>query len=181
MIYIQLLHERHKMFVYYHWRFSSQMLVKSQKCLFLKSLITKKDSLPQKWKCQDPSKMQMSWFLNYIFFGEISITSLAHQCILCSEWVPSEWESIQLIKTSICFTQLQSISRLMMDLFLTNMQLFISQEVNWCCVDYCDAFISCLDSHSDGTHSLQRILWWATYLFWWRSKLIFIFKCLKCE
>ncbi len=23
-------------------------------------------------------------------------------------------------------------------------------------VDYCDVFISCLDSHSDGTHSLQR-------------------------
>ncbi len=29
------------------------------------------------------------------------------------------------------------------------------------CVDYCDVFISCLDSHSDGTHSLQRIHWWA--------------------
>ncbi len=27
-------------------------------------------------------------------------------------------------------------------------------------VDYCDAFMSCLDSHSDGTHSLQRIHWW---------------------
>ncbi len=27
-------------------------------------------------------------------------------------------------------------------------------------VDYCDVFISCLDSHSDGTHSLQRIHWW---------------------
>ncbi len=24
-------------------------------------------------------------------------------------------------------------------------------------VYYCDVFISCLDSHSDGTHSLQRI------------------------
>ncbi len=33
-----------------------------------------------------------------------------------------------------------------------------------CCgllVDYCDVFISCLDSHSDGTHSLQRIHCWA--------------------
>ncbi len=28
------------------------------------------------------------------------ITSLAHQWILCSEWVPSEWESKQLIKPS---------------------------------------------------------------------------------
>ncbi len=29
-------------------------------------------------------------------------------------------------------------------------------------MDYCDVFISCLDSHSDGTHSLQRIHWWAS-------------------
>ncbi len=28
------------------------------------------------------------------------ITLLAHQWMLCSEWVPSEWESKQLIKTS---------------------------------------------------------------------------------
>ncbi len=30
---------------------------------------------------------------------KFSITSLAHQWIFCSEWVPSEWESKQLIKT----------------------------------------------------------------------------------
>ncbi len=29
--------------------------------------------------------------------------------------------------------------------------------MDWSSVDYCDVFISCLDSHSDGTHSLQRI------------------------
>ncbi len=29
-------------------------------------------------------------------------------------------------------------------------------------MDYCDVFISCLDSHSDGTHSLQRIHLWAS-------------------
>ncbi len=29
-------------------------------------------------------------------------------------------------------------------------------------VDYCDVFISCLDSHSDGTHSLQSIHCWAS-------------------
>ncbi len=36
--------------------------------------------------------------------------------------------------------------------------------LEWCglLVDYCDVFISCLDSHSDGTHSLQRIHWWAS-------------------
>ncbi len=34
--------------------------------------------------------------------------------------------------------------------------------LEWCglLVDYCDVFISCLDSHSDGTHSLQRIHCW---------------------
>ncbi len=45
------------------------------------------------------------------------------------------------------------------------------------CVDYCDVFISCLDSPSDGTHSLQRIHWWTSdamlhfskFVFWWRN------------
>ncbi len=34
----------------------------------------------------------------------------------------------------------------------------------WSGVDYLwiDVFISCLDSHSDGTHSLQRIHWWTS-------------------
>ncbi len=55
-----------------------------------------------------------------------------------------------------------SKNALMMDLYLTNIQLFSSQDVNideWCglLVDYCDVFISFLDSHSDGTHSLQSI------------------------
>ncbi len=39
-----------------------------------------------------------------------SIASLAHQCMLCSEWVPSEWESKPLINTSQLSTPLQSIS-----------------------------------------------------------------------
>ncbi len=36
--------------------------------------------------------------------------------------------------------------------------------LEWCglLVDYCGVFISCLDSHSDGTHSLQRIHWWTS-------------------
>ncbi len=50
----------------------------------------------------------------------------------------------------------------MMDLFLTNTQLFASQELCELLVDYCDVFISCFDSYSDGTHSLQRIHWWAS-------------------
>ncbi len=74
-----------------------------------------------------------------------------HQWILCSEWVPSEWESKQLIKTSQ---------------YSTSNPLYSSQSVNvGLLVDYCDVFTSCLDSHSDGTHSLQ---------IWWRNKLIYI-------
>ncbi len=45
--------------------------------------------------------------------------------------------------------------------------------MDWRGVDYCVAFISCLVSPSDGTHSLQRILCWASdissNLFWWRN------------
>ncbi len=33
--------------------------------------------------------------------------------------------------------------------------------MDWSGVDYCNVFISCLDSHSDGTHSLQSIHYWA--------------------
>ncbi len=37
----------------------------------------------------------------------------------------------------------------------------LTDGLEWCglLVDYCDVFISCLDSHSDGTHSLQSIHW----------------------
>ncbi len=36
--------------------------------------------------------------------------------------------------------------------------------LEWCglLVDYRDVFIRCLNSHSDGTHSLQRIHWRTT-------------------
>ncbi len=40
----------------------------------------------------------------------------------------------------------------------------LTDGLEWCglLVDYCNVFISCLDSHSDGTHSLQSIHWWAS-------------------
>ncbi len=68
----------------------------------------------------------------------------------------------------------------MMDLFLTN-----TQVLDWSglLVVYCNAFISCLDSHSDGTHSLERIHWWASdaafLQIWWRNKLIYILDGLR--
>ncbi len=53
----------------------------------------------------------------------------------------------------ICFLQTHSFCLLQM----------LTDGLEWCglLVDYCDVFISCLDSHSNGTHSLQSIHWWA--------------------
>ncbi len=45
-------------------------------------------------------------FFMGIDLDKFSITSLAHQWILCSEWVPSEWESKQLIKTDGLWTSI---------------------------------------------------------------------------
>ncbi len=50
-----------------------------------------------------------------------------------------------------------------MDLFLTTMQLLTSQDINCWTVDYCDVFISGLDS--DGTHSIH----------WWESDVMITF------
>ncbi len=38
----------------------------------------------------------------------------------------------------------------------------VRMRMFWSGVDYCDVCISCLDSHSDGTHSLQSIHCWAS-------------------
>ncbi len=48
---------------------------------------------------------------------------------------------------------------LIIDLFLTKMQLLslLDVKLDGLLVDYCDVFISYLDSQSDGTHSLQMI------------------------
>ncbi len=48
---------------------------------------------------------------------------------------------------------------LSMEKYFTMKQRFnkmLNDGLEWCglLVDYCDVFISCLDSHSDGTHSL---------------------------
>ncbi len=52
----------------------------------------------------------------------------------------------------------------LMDLFLTNMQLLASQDVNWWTgvVWIIVMFLSAVWTHSDGTHSLQRNHWWAS-------------------
>ncbi len=56
---------------------------------------------------------------------------------------------------------------MMINLLNKNMNIFTSQDINWwaevvCVMNYCGVFISCLDSHSDGTHSPQRNHLWAS-------------------
>ncbi len=54
----------------------------------------------------------------------------------------------------ICFLQTRSFS--------LHKMLIAGLECCGVLVDFCDVFISCLDSHSDGTHPLQSIHWWAS-------------------
>ncbi len=57
-----------------------------------------------------------------------------------------------------------SVKNILIGIYLTDF-CFHKMLIDGSCevlVDYCDVFISCLDSHSDGTHSLQRIHWCAS-------------------
>ncbi len=44
--------------------------------------------------------------------------------------------------------------------------------MNWSGVDYCDVFSNWFDFPSDGTHSLQRIHWWASVVMLNSSKSV---------
>ncbi len=178
------------------------------------------------------SSKMLDEFVSSSDLEKCSITSVAHQWMLCSEWVPSEWESKQLIKTShvihttpvdqlmsceeqncVCKKQFnhqgivtfkktnkiesmiyKNISttdevhlRLFSDIkiqphmcfYQTHSFSFLICGLLWC-------IISCLDSHSDGTHSLQSIHYWASdvtqywskslNVSWFRIVHIFIIK-----
>ncbi len=76
--------------------------------------------------------------------------------IMIVDWYLARRNRLKLKLSSwwICFLQTCSFS----------LHKMLIDELEWCglLVDYCDVFISCLDSHSDGTHSLQRIHQWAS-------------------
>ncbi len=60
--------------------------------------------------------------------------------------------------------EFKSLNILMMDLFLTNMQLLASQDVNWWTgvMWITSGLLWCFYQLSDGTHSLQMIHCWAS-------------------
>ncbi len=72
---------------------------------------------------------------------------------------------------SICLLQTHS--------FLLHKMFNVELESCGFLVDYCDVFISYLDSHFDGTHSLQRIHWWASDLMLNFSKSVLMEKNLS--
>ncbi len=74
------------------------------------------------------------------------------------EWVimDSEFDERYKVEMSgwICFLETHSFS--------LHKTLTDGLELCGSLADYCDVFISCLDSHSDGTHWMQRIYWGAS-------------------
>ncbi len=72
------------------------------------------------------------------------------QCLICAYFAPDSDEiTFSLEKAILCIDDSTCI-------------LIDGLESCGLLVDYCDIFISCLDSHSDGTHSPQRIHWWTS-------------------
>ncbi len=72
-------------------------------------------------------------------------------------------------KAILWIEDLFEVKTVLMNLFLTLFHFFLTKplmlDVNWYTRVVwitCDVFISCLDSHSDGTHSVQRIHWRAS-------------------
>ncbi len=70
--------------------------------------------------------------------SKMSVSSLER---ICSPADPLQWMGAVRMRVQIIIDGLESCGLL---------------------VDYCDVFISCLNSHSDGTHSQQGIHWWAS-------------------
>ncbi len=101
-------------------------------------------------------------------YKNICLEHLFLRCLICAYFSPDSDETTFSLREAllwiidyfgrsswwICFSQTHSFS----------LHKMLIDGLEWCglLMDYCDVFISCLDSHSDGTHSLQRIHWWAS-------------------
>ncbi len=95
-----------------------------------------------------------------------SITSLAHQWILCSEWVPSEWESKQLINTSHYSTSNPHHSS-------PSLHKTLTDGLEWCGLLWCFYHLFGLWRHPfTAGDPLLRQWWNAIFLqIWWRNKI----------
>ncbi len=101
-------------------------------------------------------------WVGFFFLGKDLEKGLMDQWILCSEWVPSEWESKQLIKTItiiLSIKQFHGFFLCFLQTHIFSLHNMLIERLEWCglLVDYWDVFISCF-----GLHSPQRIYWWAS-------------------
>ncbi len=62
---------------------------------------------------------------------KLHITSLAHKWIICSEWVPSEWETKQLIKTSQSSTSNPHHSSPSINIFLSEKLCVCNKHIHY--------------------------------------------------
>ncbi len=127
----------------------------SEQILFFCHKGTVHSKLKTCWKCAHPQVIQdVDEFVSSSDLEKCSIASVSQQWILCSEWVPSEWEPnlSQILsyhnKPYINGKLIYSAFRWCINLNFEKLTLMTGFVV------------SCLDSHSDGTHSLQMIYCW---------------------
>ncbi len=81
-------------------------------------------------------------------------------CLICTGCLCLSWFLCNIIDRG--FKLKTSLNLLPRCRFSLHKTLIDGLESCWLLVGYCDVFTNCLDSHSDGTHSLQRIQWWAS-------------------
>ncbi len=134
--------------------------------------------------------MKQDWLQTHrgSFWGQIDVTDTPSRFSGAQGITPFPGEITDLTTTSCAQTRLWSIQSWQKQLICWNtdarwVKAMVHPKINicWTCahpqalkmltdglewsgllVDYCDVFISCLDSHSDGTHSLQSIHCWDT-------------------
>ncbi len=91
------------------------------------------------------------------------------RCLIWADFCPDSDQNTSSLEEEILWTRIWVINILMLDLF----QLLSSPDVNWWTGVVWIIVMFLSDSHSDGTHSLQSIHCWDTFLqTWWRNKLI---------
>ncbi len=107
-------------------------------------------------KTQPTICLELLWLVNCAWFVQISLLIQTRPLFNSRKRYYGLW------------TLILGNNVLMMDLILKkhsfSLLKMLTDGLDWSglLVDYYDVFISCLDSHSDGTHSLQRIHCWDT-------------------
>ncbi len=112
-------------------------------CFWRKSIIHNNASSSEKVHLLFFSKNPPTYLFRIVF--------TCKRCLICAHFSPDSDKTtyFPLGKTQYCG-------------YSFSLRQTLSDGLEWCglLVHYCDVFISCLDSHSDGTHSLQSIHCW---------------------